>query len=194
MKDFDALKKEYTDNTGYDIINWHSSTDGTASLTLVNSNVSHSDKCEVVFQTLVLDDGVKVHLSFVVPEEYGYDSVPSDCDSGKVLYGKRVGTLHLNSVLRLLPKIHTDKVTAETYLANNPDMLISKLSNVLNMQQKVMSEQNRILGNLDWDLSCVYDNATTKTKKFMKMFIGSKDNSGYLSKLKGLLNGDKFTN
>ena len=194
MKDFDALKKEYTDNTGYDIINWHSSTDGTASLTLVNSNVKHSDKCEVVFQTLVLDDGVKVHLSFVVPEEYGYDSVPSDGDSGKVLYGKRVGTLHLNSVLRLLPKIHTDKVTAETYLANNPDMLISKLSNVLNMQSSVIDKQSTLLSHLDWDLSCVYDNATTKTKKFMQVVLNKKYASNHLSKLKGLFNGDKFTN
>jgi len=194
MKNLNELKREYTDNTRYDIIDWHSSSDGTASLTLVNSNVDHSDKCEVVFQMLTLEDGVTVHLSFIVPEEYGYDSVPSDGDSGKVLYGKRVGTLHLDSVLALLPKIHTDKVTAETYLANNPDMLISKLSNVLNMQKKVMEEQNHILGNLDWDLSCVYDNATTKTKKFMNLILGKKDTSGYLSKLKGLLNGEKFTN
>ena len=195
MKNFDALKKEYTDNTRYDIINSHSSTDGTASLTLVNSSVSHSDTCEVVFQTLVLGDGVNVHLSFITPEECGYASVPSDGDNN-VLYGKRVGTLHLNSVLALLPKIHTDKVTAETYLANNPEMLISKLSNVLNMQSKVISVQGSILGNLDWDLSCIYDNATVKTKKFMKMVLNSnnKTSTSYLTKLKGLFNGDKFTN
>ena len=194
MKNFTELKNEYTNNTCYDILSATSSTDGTANLVLHNSRVSHSDECEVVFQTLVLDDGTHVHLSFLTPEEYGYSSVPSDGDT-KALYGKRVGSLSLSAVIGLLPNIYTDKVTAETYLSNNPDMLIAKLSNVLNMQKKVMEEQNRILGNLDWDLSCVYDNATTKTKKFMKLIFNSnKSHSGYLSKLKGLLNGEKFTN
>lgn len=194
MKTFEELKNEFTENTRYDIITSVTCSSGRANLTLVDSEIKYSDKGEVVFRTLVLADGTEVHLSFLAPEESGFYSVPFDGSDSKVLYGKDAGSLKLNSVMGFLPSIYTDKVAAEKYLANNPEMLISKVSNVLGMQKSIMKEQEHILSHLDWDLSCVYDQATAKTKKFMKLILNCKADSGYLSKLKGLFNGDEFTN
>ena len=139
-----------------------------ASYTLSHREKLSGEYCEVITNQITLEDGTLVTSHIVTDTEYGRDSVPC----GGTFLGERVGVLQLSSILTLLPSIYKDKVSAQNYLAENPEMLISKLSNILQIQQEGLSSYKRTLQDLDWNLAGVYEESSTKGKKFFKMLTG----------------------
>lgn len=142
---------------------------GSAWLTLSHKDKLNSDRCEVLFYNLTLEDDTNIHLSIVTDEEFGWGSVPvKGCD----VVGERVGSLSLNTVLPLLPCAYKNKIAAETYLSRNPEMLISKLSNILNRQAITIGNYERDFMNLDWYLGGMYKEFSKKTKDLFDMLLG----------------------
>ena len=142
--------------------------------------------CTICISTLQLTSGEKVTLSLLLSSETGYDNpVKSD------LFGERSGTVDLKAILPLLPEIYTDKITAKTYLASNPEMLISFLSNTLNTQLSIIQKQERVISDLDWWVSAMYNESGVKIKKTFNKILARISNSGMMSELKKTLKGEE---
>ncbi len=135
--------------------------------------------CTICISTLQLTSGEVVSLSLLLSSECGYENpIKSD------VFGERIGTVDLKAILPLLPKIYTDKITAKTYLARNPEMLVSLLSNTLNTQLSIIQKQDKVISDLDWWVSAMYKESGVKVKKTFNNILARISNSGMMSELK----------
>lgn len=148
-------------------------------------NLSGED-CVMCISILKLVTGEELCLSLILDSEHGYaNPVKSD------LLGERVGTLDLKQAISVLPEVFTDKVAAKTYLARNPDMLVSLLSNTLNTQLSVIQKQDKVISDLDWWVSAMYKESGVKIKKLFNNVLTHITNSGMMSELKKTLKGEE---
>lgn len=142
--------------------------------------------CTICISALQLTSGEKVTLSLLLSSENGYDNpVKSN------LFGERLGTVDLKAILPLLPEVYTDKITAKTYLARNPEMLVSLLSNTLNTQLSIIQKQDKVISDLDWWVSAMYKESGVKIKKTFNNVLTHISNSGMMSELKKTLKGEE---
>lgn len=144
----------------------------------------NGELCTICISTLQLSSGEIVSLSLLLSSECGYENpIKSN------VFGERIGTVDLKAILPLLPEIYTDKVTAKTYLARNPEMLVSLLSNTLNTQLSVIQKQDKVISDLDWWVSAMYKESGVKIKKTFNNILAHISNSGMMSELKKTLKG-----
>ena len=172
---------------GHTIIAASCSTGGTASITLIQNGQLKNDTCEIV--TCVKEcECHTVVMNILVEEEYGWGSIPVNSE----MFGKRLGSVDILSVIKHLPTAYTDKATALKYLSKNPSNLVELLSQTLNMQKNIIEHQSNKIGNLDWNLSCIYEEGTSKIRRFMDLIFGKDVKDGWLPNLKS--SKDKLMN
>ena len=144
------------------------------------------EACVVCISLLKLVTGEEICLSLILDSENGYSNpIKSD------LLGERVGTLDLKQAVSILPEVFTDKITAKAYLARNPDMLVALLSNTLNTQLSIIQKQDKVISDLDWWVSAMYEESGVKVKKLFNNVLTHITNSGMMSELKKTLKGEE---
>lgn len=148
----------------YDVVSSTTSTSGVCNCVVKNNNFTDSEENAVLFYYRTFEDGSSLHTTLIANKQYGWGSEPSD---GGVL-GQRVGDLPIKSLVVSVPTQLMNKSIAESYLAANPKLLISKLSNVLEVQASMIDKQDHMLKEADWFITNIYNNTTKKTRNFFR--------------------------
>ena len=156
------------------------------SVTIKFNDEITSEKAGMTQRVLKTKDDYLVILNILSNETSGWCSAPY-----KKELGTGVGCFQLGNIIKALPESYRARLDAEEYLANNPEMLISKLSNVLNMQQKAMIIQSKVIKDLDWDLSNVFPASSKKVKNLIRMLFKGHSYKGFLTSLDKVISEDK---
>ena len=75
-----------------------------------------------------------------------------------------------NNIIMLLEPSVKDEMIAVRWLANNPDKLGEMVTKVANMQTQMINDQRKEIDQLDWDMSNLLENLTSKGKNILKMY------------------------
>lgn len=174
----------------YSVVTYGTSIGGndgnSGSVTIKFNDEITSEKAGMTQRVLKTKDDYTVILNVLSNHTSGYYSAPY-----KKEFGTGVGCFQLDNIIKALPESYRARLDAEEYLANNPEMLISKLSNVLNMQQKAMDIQSKVIKSLDWDLSNVFPASSKKAKSLMRMLFRGCSYKGVLTSLDKVISEDK---
>ncbi len=156
------------------------------SVTIKFNDEITSEKVGMTQRVLKTKDGYTVILNILSNETSGWCSAPY-----KKELGTGVGCFQLGNIIKALPESYRARLDAEEYLANNPEMLISKISNVLNMQKKAMDIQSKVITSIDWDLANVFQQSSKKAQNLMRMLFKGRSYKGVLTSLNKVISEDK---
>ncbi len=174
----------------YSVVTYGTSVGGndgnSSSVTIKFNDEITSEKASMTQRVLKTKDDYTVILNILSNETSGWHSAPY-----KKELGTGVGCFQLDNIIKALPESHRARLNAEEYLANNPEMLISKLSNVLNMQKKAMDIQSKVITSIDWDLASVFQQSTKKAQNLMRMLFKGRSYKGVLTSLNKVISEDK---
>lgn len=170
MARYDAEFKTWLEGVKEDftVVTYGCCTNKTGTVLVVRGDLN--EECVVLTYLNNSLSGWKVVTYVVVnkEDEYGYSSLPT---GGTFILGDRLsGNLPLGVITSLLPESEQGRLAAKNYLAKNPDMLIGKLSDVLQTQQGIINRQQSFINKVDWELHAVYESVNKSAKKMISMF------------------------